>query len=178
MTIKFRAYTTARELPPSMFEPNAYIKLSGIAITLASVLENDGRAREAWDVYIEALSPPLTNFLSSKLETSTTPRSSADKRLDVARQMAISHKLGEMAEAYQFSDVEEEKWLTYALERSLDLQRLQKESTTSAQDGVYHQLQTLLADLHLPDWTTEARVQLAAPAASLAAYYSRNGALE
>ncbi|KZP03094.1 hypothetical protein FIBSPDRAFT_879742 [Athelia psychrophila] len=177
-----RAYQTAIELPLSTFEPNAYIKLTGIAIALASVLEDDGRAREAWDVYVEALSPPLTNTLSSKLASSSkTGVSTADERLDVARQMAIGHKLGEMAEAYEFGDAEEEKWLSYAVERSLDLQRIHQEATAPAQDGregVYSQLKTLLADLSLPGWTAEARVQHAAPTASLAAYYSRKGALD
>ncbi|KAF7977333.1 hypothetical protein HWV62_4115 [Athelia sp. TMB] len=168
-----RAYTTALGLPASTFEPNAYIKLTGIAITLAGVLEDDGRAREAWDVYVGALSPPLTNLMSSNIPSGSS--ASGSSTADIARQMAISHKLGEMAEAYQFGDAEEEKWRTYALEKSLDLQRLR---ATAPPEGVYEQLKTLLSDLHLPNWTSDARGQHAAPAASLAAYYARHNNLE
>lgn len=170
------------ELPPSTFAPNSYLKLSGIAITLAAVLEDDGRAREAWDVYVDALTISLEH---APAPASTTTSPSAPERLEVMRQIAIAHKLGEMAEAYQFGDAEEEKWRTYAVEKYMGLlvrsQTGQPEPKTKPDDQNKNKVSNtrqLLADLQLPGWAANEKLAVSGPIAGLAAFYARRGEIE
>src|ERR1700683_1273586 len=117
-----------------MLNPSPYLKLSGIAITLASVLETDNRPRAAWDVYVRALSLPQPSISPSPSSQNDVPASTKplqppqeDERQltpqETLRQVSIAHKLGEMAEMYNFGEDEEEKWLTWAVERLLGIVR-------------------------------------------------------
>jgi len=172
-----------------MFDPSPYLKLSGIAITLASVLEADNQPKAAWDIYLQALSfPQPSSFPSSAIQNdvsvSIKPPQPDQKRptpQETLRQVSIAHKLGEMAEAYKFGDKEEEKWLSWAVERILGLVRedgaafrpSSDEKTAQEQEKTSGEVRVVLADLDLPKWVT--KTDIGAPLEALGAFYARQG---
>ena len=179
----YRAYQTALDLPISTFSPEPYLKLSGIAITLATVLEADGLPREAWDIYIQALSlPRTTNTSAADLPKNTgyaslLPEEASLSPQETLRQVSIAHKLGEMAQVYGFGEEEEEKWLTWSVERLLRVIQDKNVDVESTADGKRGERQeTLLADLDLPGWVT--KTNLGAPLEALGAFYARKGNVE
>lgn len=191
LNIHPRAYQIALDLPSSTFAPSPYLKLSGIAITLASVLEADGRPQEARDVYIQALSLPRTanpsaiNLPKDTGYGSLLPEEGKLSPQEVLRQVSIAHKLGELAEIYSLGEEEEEKWLTWSVERLMravkeqgDAVGLQNTSGKTAEVAVEgsEQVQTLLADLDLPGWVT--KTNLGAPLEALGSFYARRGNVE
>jgi hypothetical protein len=184
-----RAYQTALDLPASMFEPSPYLKLSGIAITLASVLEADNQPKAAWDVYLQVLSLPQSSTSSSPAVQSDTsvsikPPQPEQRQLtpqEILRQVSIAHKLGEMAEMYRFGDEVEEKWLSWGVERLLSL--VKEEGVAFRSSGKRAQGQekdeaerVVLADLDLPEWVT--KTDICAPLEALGAFYARQGKVE
>jgi hypothetical protein len=201
-----RAHQTALDLPASTFDPSPYLKLSGIAITLASVLETDNRPKEAWDVYLQALSPrPPTGPSSPQNEAHTSikfphPEEGQLSPQEIMRQVSIAHKLGEMAETYGFGEAEEEKWLTWSVERLVEVVKEHEAMLRSGSDRKYigergqekpknetrevteeirkleDESGMLLADLDLPEWVT--KTNLSAPLEALGAFYSRHGKVE
>lgn len=189
------AYETALSLPSSIFAPSPYLKLSGIAVTLASVLEADGRPKDAWDVYVQALSltqsptpptcpPPSTNEASSDREAPSATSLPQAERVDltpqeVLRQVSIAHKLGQMAEAYSFGEAEEEKWLNWSVEKLLGIVNkygVVLGGNSGAVEGKDSEVKALLADLELPGWVT--KEDIAAPLEALGAFYARRGNIE
>ena len=96
---------------------------------------------------------------------------------ETLRQVSIAYKLGEMAQVYGFGEEEEEKWLTWSVEKLLRV--LQDENvgvdTTAGGKGGERQ-ETLLADLNLPEWIT--KTNLGAPLEALGAFYARKGNVE
>jgi len=167
-----RAYQTALALPASTFAPSPFLKLSGIAITLASVLEADGRPKEARDVYVQALALSTNSNSTAgnpwQEEGALTPE-------EVLRQVSLTYKLGEMAERYNFGEEEEEKWLTRSVERLLEVI---KEPTfiSGLNGGAEGKEGVILADLDLPKWVT--KTNLGAPLEALGAFYARQGKVE
>lgn len=201
-----RAHQTALDLPASTFDPSPYLKLSGIAIALASVLEADSRPKEAWDVYIQALSPrPPTAPPLPQNEAHTSiifphPEEGQLSPQEIMRQVSIAHKLGEMAETFGFGEAEEEKWLTWSVERLVKVIKEHEAVLRSGSDRKYiegrgqekprtetgevtEEIQNLddesgilLADLDLPEWVT--KTNLSAPLEALGTFYSRHGKIE
>jgi hypothetical protein len=181
-------------MPASTLDPSPYLKLSGIAITLASVLEADNRHKEAWEVYLQAVSLPNPSTPPSPTQNdapiSTKSPQPEERRLtpqETLRQVAIAHKLGEMAATFGFGgNDEEEKWLSWAVEKLLSL--LKEESVgfrgvssgekTNGKDSekTGEEAGLLLADLDLPEWVTT--MDLGAPLEALGAFYARQGNLE
>lgn len=174
--LNFRAHETALTLPLSSISPSPYLKLSGIAITLASVLESAKKPSEAYITYTSALQ--LLQSHASELNDR--------ERL---RMVALANKLGEMAEEWQLGAEEEEKWLVFAVEeglrvaRDVDLRRGVKISLAGekgkgkeAEDRVEEEEKIVLADLQLPEWLTEQ--DLGAPIEALGALYARTGRVE
>ena len=104
----FRAWQTAQTLPISAFSSDPYLKLSGIAIALAEVLEASDRPSEAYETYSTALAQLRASQATKKL--------SGKERM---RAVALAHKLGEMAEVYQRGAEEAEGFLTFAVEEVL-----------------------------------------------------------
>ena len=90
-----RALETAQTLPLERFGADPYLKLSGIAIALAGVLEEFAKPQEAYEVYTASLAQlRAAKGLSGK------------ERL---RCVALAYKLGEMAETYSQPQEEEER---------------------------------------------------------------------
>ena len=146
------------------------------------MLEAYGLPKEAWDIYIQALSLPRTTNTSAVDLPKNTGHASllleeAMSPHETLRQVSIAYKLGEMAQVYGFGDEEEEKWLTWSVEKLLRV--LQDENvgvdTTAGGKGGERQ-ETLLADLNLPEWIT--KTNLGAPLEALGAFYARKGNVE
>jgi len=183
-----RAYQTALDLPASMFEPSPYLKLSGIAIALASVLEADNQPKAAWDIYLQVLSLPqssTSSSLSVQNDTSVSikPPQPEQRRLtpqETLRQVSIAHKLGEMAETYRFGDEVEEKWLSWGVGRLLDLVKegvaFRLKSNRMVAQEKEEAERVVLADLDLPEWVT--KTDICAPLEALGAFYARQGKVE
>lgn len=152
------------------FGIHPYLKTTGIAITLAGVLEADGKQEQAYQIYQEALNllqegPGNT---TSRLRTGL----SAPERL---RGVAIAHKLGELAEELHKPEEEEEKWLVYSVETVLrDIMGATPAATVSIEKGEgKEELSDLMGHLKLPVWATSH--DIAAPFEALATFYSKAG---
>ena len=103
-----RAWSTAQTLPVSVFGTEPYLKLSGIAIVLAEVLESSNRPNESYETYSAALA-------QLRAAREQAPLSGRERM----RAVALAHKLGEMAEVYQREPEEAEHFLTFAVEEAL-----------------------------------------------------------
>jgi hypothetical protein len=135
------------------------LKLSGIAITLCEVLEQDNKPKEAYEGYIAAVEHLRKNW---SILTS-------EERL---RAVSMGQKLGEMADTYQLGGAEEERWLTWTVEEVL---KLAKDIGGSRHEGNSEEGNVVLSDLELPKWVTV--TDIAAPLKSLGAFYARTGRL-
>ncbi|KAH9031632.1 hypothetical protein EDB85DRAFT_2074057 [Lactarius pseudohatsudake] len=129
-----QAYETALSLPSEKFSPSPYLKLSGIAITLSEVLEEDGQPKKAYETYVNAL-----EHLKQHWAVLT-----GEERL---RAISMGQKLGEMADTYQLGDEEEERWLTWSVEEVL---KLAKDNGSPRLGGKSEDSHLVLSDLELP----------------------------
>jgi hypothetical protein len=164
-----RAWKTALSLPLEAFGTEPHLKISGIAIVLASLLEQAKNHPEAYNVYAEALSY-LQAVPSSEL--------SLDERMRI---VAVASKLGEMAEGGLPEPNEsvkaEEKWKVLAVEEVLRITQATKGDTSSTGD----QNGEIDKEIELPAWTRELKGRnsdVAAPVQSLGAFYARIGRIE
>ncbi len=142
------------------------MKLSGIAIALAGVLEENGKPQAAYDVYASALQRlRAANGLSGR------------ERL---RTVGVAYKLGEMAEIYQQSTKEEERWLVYAVEEMLRILRDEQlgsvPSSSATGERTEVEQQWILSDLELPSWAD--KTDVVSPLQALGAFYNRTGRQE
>jgi len=162
-----RAYETALALPLATFSPAPHLKLSGIAIALASTLEAADRPEPAFEVYTDALSRLRAANAASPL---TGP--------ERMRAVAIASKLGEMAETYQLPVAEEERWLTYAVEELLRIVRdeTSKGELTVEGEAEEGNIPLMLAELEMPPWVT--KTDVGAPLEALGRFYAREGNVE
>ncbi|KAK2461282.1 hypothetical protein APHAL10511_006809 [Amanita phalloides] len=151
-----RAWSTAKELPLSELAPQPYLKITGIAIALGSMLESSGRWDQAYGVY--------SDTLSHLREAENKVPLSIEEQL---RGVALSCKLAEMANATGRGDAEEEKWLVGAVEVIL---RHLAVSNSTIIDG---KPPSDKKSLDLPQWTSA--VDLAAPFEALGTLYIRSG---
>jgi len=135
------------------------LKLSGIAITLCEVLEQDNRSKEAYGWYTTALEHLRKNWSVLTNE-------------EKLRAISIGQKLGEMADTYQLGEAEEERWLTWSVEEVLKLAKAIGSSKPRSNNEEDH---LVLSDLELPKWASVTDV--GAPLESLGAFYARTGKL-
>lgn len=160
-----RALETALTLPLDQLSPDPHLKLSGIAIALAGVLEAANKPEEAYDAYVAALD-----------RLRATPDLSGRDRM---RAVSIAYRLGEMAETYQQPEAEEEKWLVYAVEEMLRILRDEQAASRKAggqvpDTGAETETERVILDeLELPAWVQQTDV--VAPLQALGAFYSRVG---
>jgi hypothetical protein len=145
MTLKVcrRAWETAQTLPIAVYGPDPHLKLTGILIVLAEVMELNGKPHEAYELmgnYLNDL-PPLD-------EEATYHEWSGAERM---RLSAMAHKLGLMAESYSRPQKDQEKWLTWAVERTLKDIRHVNESSGRSAPGTSQPLH----ELELPDWVAQ-----------------------
>ena len=159
LTSPKRALETALSLPLDKFSPLPYLKLSGIAITLSEVLEEDGQPKKAYETYATALEHLKQHWSSL----------TSEERL---RAISMGQKLGEMADTYQLGDEEEERWLTWSVEEVL---KLAKDNGSPRLDGKSQDSYMVLSDLELPKWVSV--TDIGAPLEALGAFYARTGKL-
>ena len=137
-----------------MFAPEANLKLSGIAVALGGVLEENRKPQAAYDVYADAY---------ERLQV-VGDRSGPEK----ARAGAIAYKLGELAHALQQYD-KEENWYDVAIREILREAVPQKSAAITAS-------QAALTDLELPTWID--KVDVVEPMRAYAACRQRKGDIE
>lgn len=130
-----------------------------MAITLCEVLEQDGKSKEAYEGYISALEHLRKNW-------------SALTNEEKLRAISLGQKLGEMADAYQLGEAEEERWLTWSVEEVL---KLAKAVGSSKPGSKSEESNLVLSDLELPKWVTV--TDIGASLETLGAFYARTGKL-
>jgi len=140
-----RAWEAAQTLPIAVYGSDPRLKLTGILIALAEVMELNGKPHEAYELmgdYLDNL-PPLD-------EEATYNEWSGAERMRLA---AMAHKLGLMAESYSRPQKEEERWLKWAVERTLkDIRHVNESSDRSTSGPGTSQP---LHELELPDWVAQ-----------------------
>ncbi|KAJ7269850.1 hypothetical protein C8J57DRAFT_1323717 [Mycena rebaudengoi] len=159
---KRKAWNTAATLPIEVFQPEPYLKITGIAVDLAGELEAEGKMDEAFGLYRDALDLISTNaeFLSER------------ERL---RAVSIAVKMGQLASSSGISVDQEEQLFVRALEELLKLlMDLQPNTTTTPSGRSYHALD--FTKLHLPRWMSKSDVGV--PLQELGDFYGRTGKLE
>lgn len=169
MYARRRALQTAQALPLSAFSDEPHLKLSGIAIALAEVLESSNRPSEAYETYSAALAQLRASQATGKLSNKERMRA-----------VALAHKLGEMAEVYQRGAEEAEEFLTFAVEEVLRVIKdgqagieVEGKGKERAEEG---EVGTMLAELELPWWVS--KVDVAAPLEALGRFYAQEGKSE
>ncbi|EIN08304.1 hypothetical protein PUNSTDRAFT_113863 [Punctularia strigosozonata HHB-11173 SS5] len=179
-----RAWDNARTLPRSSFEPDTYLKISGIAITLAEVLENNLQPDAAYEVYRSALELYTG---SDHGEPSGSSSKSTTVLKDRMRTVALASKLGTLAQALHKPIEDEEKWLTYAVNELLktltivkqnpsaslwETLRGQSSKNTQPKDGT----ELVLSELDLPAWVT--KTDVSAPLEALGTFYAQHDKID
>ncbi|KAF9262498.1 hypothetical protein L218DRAFT_945333 [Marasmius fiardii PR-910] len=152
-----RAWLTIQTLPISSLGAQPYLKLTGIAVSLADVLDVANKPERAYDVCAEALGILRRDDVKGTLE--------GPERL---RGVALASKLGELAEQLGKPREEEEKWKVWAVEEVLRIVKAEaKEEERRTMD---------LPMMPLPKWISKADV--GSPLEQLGAFYARSGKLE
>ncbi|KAG6876858.1 hypothetical protein C0992_011531 [Termitomyces sp. T32_za158] len=172
-----RAWEKSKILPIEVFKDEPYLKTSGIAVLLASVLEADGNHEKAYDIFLESLEQLQQAGIEQEL--------SGPEKL---RAIAISYKLGEMAATLQRRE-DEERHLVWAVEAILkSVFRLGDQPEGSKQadmNGVLEtarsqprdpDTRTMLSELSLPTWAT--KTDIASPLEALGAFYAEAGRVD
>jgi len=155
---------TANSLPISLFAPEPHLKISGIALSLASVLEQNHKPERAFEVYEEALGklPKTLEALTGK---------------EKLRAVGIAYKLGEMAEVVKGKEEKEERYFAWAVEALVKSMKDDVEGGTGgSQEMISHGDDPVVKELQLPEWAT--KTDVAAPFEALGSFYVRTGKLE
>ena len=157
-----RAWSAAKLLPVEVYKDEPYLKLTGIACALGDALEKNNQRDQAYEVYEEA----LQIIKDAKNLT-------GEERL---RAVAISSKIGELAEELKKPQEQEEKALAWAVEEVVRLVKEANAGEIDPQAESSSDTQTSLAELELPPWVS--KTDVGAPLESLAIFYKRIGKLE
>ncbi|KAJ7276069.1 hypothetical protein B0H12DRAFT_1083468 [Mycena haematopus] len=126
---KRKAWDTALTLPLEVFKTEPYLKITGIAIDLAGELEEDGKPREAFALYSDAL---------DLIRNASHEHLSGRERL---RAVSLAVKLGQLAG--------QEKILVFAVEEVLKLLLDNREDDSQPLD---------FFKLKLPSWVSKTDV--------------------
>ncbi|CAE6447394.1 unnamed protein product [Rhizoctonia solani] len=159
-----RALEKAQSLTPEQLGGQYHLKVSGIAIALAAVLEKQNNLRGANEIYARA----FADILRVPPPPAPTPALSGPERM---RAISLSMKLGEIAAKFGQTE-EEEKYLVFGTEEILRMMKevsgaLPSPGNENENHGGPQQ------DLVLPSWVsyTDAGSVLE----RLAEFYSRTG---
>ncbi|KAG9221716.1 hypothetical protein CCMSSC00406_0005629 [Pleurotus cornucopiae] len=165
-----RALQLLLPLPTDALRGDPHLKVTGVAIALADLLESQGKTKEAYDTYADGFEYLRRVQLNSPLSGPET-----------LRLISIAYKLGELAGQLKLTE-DEEKWLVVAVEQILkDAGRsagkhgsLQQASSTM--DTQSSGSPEGLAGIDLPGWASA--VDIAAPLEALAEFYEQRGQTE
>ncbi|KAJ3840016.1 hypothetical protein EV361DRAFT_945796 [Lentinula raphanica] len=145
-----RAWTTIQTLPLSERSDSYYLKLTGLGIAFADVLEQGGKKEQAYEVYVRAwdlLQGPNITIGPVRL-----------------RAVSLASKLGDLAGELEKPLKEREKWLVWAVEEVL---RVVKDEGKGELD---------LPMLALPSWIR--KTDIGAPLEALGEFYEQVGNIE
>ncbi|KAK1223595.1 hypothetical protein PQX77_013524 [Marasmius sp. AFHP31] len=152
-----RAWLTIQTLPISSLGALPYLKLTGIAVSLADVLDVADKPQAAYDILEEAIGILRREEVEPTLE--------GQERL---RGVALASKLGELAEQLGKPREEEERWKVWAVEEVLRVVK----SEADADEKITMDLPMM----PLPPWIRKADV--GAPLEQLGAFYAKSGRLD
>ncbi|KAF8963306.1 hypothetical protein BDZ97DRAFT_1732228 [Flammula alnicola] len=180
-----RAWERSKTLPREVYGNEPLLKISGIGIALAGVLEESRQLDRAYAVYEDTLWYLRTAYLNLPLSSSTTKKPDLGietlKILNSAEKMravALSYKLGQLAHDLNKPPVEEERWLVWAVEAILravmDVPPMGSAEVVRVNGAAQgSNVKVLVEQLGLPEWS--AGHDLAAPFEALASFYARVG---
>ncbi|KAJ4464927.1 hypothetical protein J3R30DRAFT_3317628 [Lentinula aciculospora] len=160
-----RAWTTIQTLPIDLLGSQPYLKLTGIALAFADVLELSNKHQRAYAVYLHAWE--LLQLDEAK------PTLSGPERL---RAVAIAAKLGELAKKLKRPKTEEEKWLVWGVEELLRVVKGSSKDDPSGNEDYRHQGSFNLPMLALPSWIS--KTDIGAPLEALGSFYAEAGRLD
>lgn len=163
-----RAWEKTRIMSTDAFGHHPYLKITGVGIALAAVYEADLKIEQAYQVYQQCLQQlQADSSATSRIRSSLSPA-------ERMRAVAISFKLGELAELLKKPREEEEKWLTYSVETVLKDVMSVAEVVVNGQDSAHtEEMKTMVETLKLPKWAS--KHDLAAPFEALGSFYSDEG---
>lgn len=193
------ALEKARALPPNVLGKDPILKTTGIAIALASMLEDQHEYSKAYSIYSEALDEVLqrNNFQPTD-EVSRVERTPQERM----RAVALAQRLGDLARLPRIeinlkpkdrdakkssSNMDDlkpldlaEKHLVWSVEELLKLSipketrneilNKNKDSSNADRDGI------MLSDLELPSWVTHS--ELGASLEALGSFYAEKGKVD
>lgn len=162
-----RAWEDTKSTPLDSLGADPLLKISGVAITLAGVLEDAGLKEQAYQTYKEGLFYMINR--TPKQVQNLTVDSLKDKLHtpeDKIRALSITYKLGELANAMQKPLSEEEKWLTLSVEGLLTI-------IPEGPERRSVEIRKTLEELDLPAWAM--LNDFAAPFQALGSFYARTG---
>ncbi|KAJ8503470.1 hypothetical protein ONZ45_g10824 [Pleurotus djamor] len=141
-----------------------HLKITGVAISLADLLETQGKSDVAYDIYSDAVtylrrvgaSTPLTGLESLRL-------------------ISLSYKLGQLALVLKLPESDEERWLTAAVEEALKASKLPTNPASGEETGP-NGSQTFGGVIELPEWATT--TDIAVPLEALGEFYARQGKID
>lgn len=191
-----RAYHTAKDLPLQEFEPDSYLKISGIAICLAEVFEEDGKTEQAFNVYLDSLTrlqdverqsrgnPQLSG---SSNEKGFGDAESLGKSGQFIRELTDKERLRAITLAYKLAELagrlnrpeDQERYLVWTAETIIrmmqsETEKIQQSSAMNSPKS--NEAELVIRELSLPIWAT--KTDFAAPFEALGTFYSQNDRLE
>lgn len=158
------ALDKAQKLPPQELGSEHHLKISGIAIALAAVLEKQNNLHGAYETYARA----FADILRPPPPPAQAPVLSGPERM---RAVGISMKLGELAARFGQQE-EEERYLVFGVEEVLRMAKEQSGSARADGDGAVGSGE-LKQDLVLPSWVSH--TDAGSVLERLAEFYSRTG---
>jgi len=159
-----RVLDKAQKLPPQELGSEHHLKISGIAIALAAVLEKQNNLHGAYETYASA----FADILRPPPPPAQAPVLSGPERM---RAVGISMKLGELAARFGQQE-EEERYLVFGVEEVLRMAKEQSGSARADGDGAVGSGE-LKQDLVLPSWVSH--TDAGSVLERLAEFYSRTG---
>jgi hypothetical protein len=166
----------AKSLPLDSFGSDPLLKTTGVAITLAGVLEDNGEKEEAYKIYQEALRHLQSTYLNlppdaplPDLDKETLKRLTNPEKMRAA---ALAYKLGGMAPELGKPDKEQEKWLTSSV-NAVSVAALEAPAGSDKAEKIpsARRLHIMGSDMRLPDWAKNHSI--AAPFEALGSFYSK-----
>ncbi|CAE6405703.1 hypothetical protein ACGC1H_001958 [Rhizoctonia solani] len=160
-----RALEKAQALTPDQLGGQYHLKVSGIAIALAAVLEKQNNFRGANEIYART----FADILRVPPPPAPTPVLSGPERI---RAIGISMKLGEIAARFGQTE-EEERYFVFGAEEILRMMKEASGALPPMESDHANQVGGSQQDLVLPTWVSH--TDAGSVLERLAEFYSRTG---
>lgn len=163
LTPERRALDKAKALTPEQLGGQYHLKVSGIAIALAAVLEKQNNIAGAYEIYARA----FADILRAPLPPAPVPVLSGPERM---RAVGLAMKLGEIASRLGQKE-EEERYLVFGVEEILRMMKETSGVMPSADISKPNEHNGPQQELILPSWI--AHTDAGSVLERLAEFYSR-----